>query len=341
VSVSFSPSPEGAFVRTAVKDSGRGISPEDQGRLFKPFIQLENSGALSGTGLGLALTRQLVELMGGRIGVQSAVGEGAPFYFDLATADESSPSRLITGNGPVVLVVDDDPHARELHCIALNAAGYSTLTAKSGEDALEIAKRIPLAAIVLDVHLPGVDGWHVLAQLRAHEETRHVPIVIVTVSGDRSKSIALGAEEHLSKPVERETLLQAIARCLPRRSSQAAAVEVLAIDDDLQHLELLRSTLEPRGFLVRTETTGDDALTSAKRQQPDLVLLDLILPDMSGVEVALELRKATLTMPIILLTAHELTETERLRLNHSVEAVLTKANTGPSSLVAQVEWAVR
>jgi signal transduction histidine kinase/ActR/RegA family two-component response regulator len=205
-------------VRASVIDTGPGIRPEDIARLFKPFSQLEHQteSRLGGTGLGLALTRQLVELMGGTTGVESIVGQGSTFYFELPAEDvvstRSDAGEAIRVETPLVLVVDDDGPSRELIELCLVNEGCRIEIAATGEGALVMARKHRPAIIVLDVILPGVDGWQVLHELRATPETADIPVLIASVNNDRQKSFDLGAIEHLVKPFERSALLDVLRR---------------------------------------------------------------------------------------------------------------------------------
>ncbi|MDB4969447.1 MAG: hybrid sensor histidine kinase/response regulator [Myxococcales bacterium] len=339
--------PVAGFVRIAVTDSGLGISADDLERLYQPFTQLANAKDRGGTGLGLALTKQLVELMGGRIGIDSAVGRGSTFFFDLpihaaAGAVDDRPLVAVSA-APLALVVDDDAAARELLAMSLQEAGYRVVGVGSGEEALAQARRLRPDVITLDVFLPTIDGWDALRLLKSDRETAHIPVVMVTISSDRAKAFSLGAVEHLIKPVGRDALLEAMARRSFTTKVKTAAVEVLAIDDDLRQLELFRATLEPQGFRVRTASSGRAGLAAAQSGTVDLVLLDLVMPDLSGVEVVSALRSdvRTRAVPILLVTAHELTEADRARLNGDVAAIIAKGATRMEDLVQEIRRVVR
>ena len=346
VRVGCGAAPQAGWVRTTVTDDGAGIAPEDAPRLFTAFTQLENAKEQGGTGLGLALTKQIVELMGGKIGVSSAGGRGATFWIDLpvyTSATTSAPTTVVRANAPLALIVDDDAAAQELLVLTLQENGFRTLAVASAEEALSEARRAHPDVITLDVFLPSIDGWDLLRLLKTDRETASIPVVMVSISSDRGKAFSLGAIEHLVKPVAREALLEALARRSFTTKVRTAPIHVLAIDDDPQQLELFRAALEPRGFLVRSETSPRAGIELARREQIDLVLLDLVMPEMSGIEVVAELRAdpRTRAVPILLVTAHQLGAADRARLNGDVEAVLSKGAAQIEDLVKEIERVLR
>jgi PAS domain S-box-containing protein len=347
ISISCNELPGEGFVRLSVRDHGPGISAEDGKRLFTPFTQLEGGRAREGTGLGLALTRRLVELMGGRITLESTLGVGSIFHADLPSAPASAPASLATDSRPdhpelAVLIVEDEPAARELLQVLLEEHGYRPLVASNGEDALTLARTTHPSVITLDVGLPTIDGWDLLRILKSDPATNDIPVVMITISDDRKKAFGLGAVEHLIKPVERAELLAALQRRSFTTRVRQRPLHILAIDDDPAHLELVDATLTPQGFVVRTALNGRSGLASARQGQLDLILLDLVLPDLSGIEVVAELRgdERTRLVPILLVTSHDLAPADRQRLNGDIEAVLAKAS-GTEALIDEIQRVVR
>ncbi len=350
IAVTVAPLDAGTL-RITVADSGDGIGVEDQTKLFLPFSQLPNARreSLAGTGLGLALVKRLMELMSGRVGVESAAGRGSRFWIELpiAPADgvaneveaESSGPIVEAPEAPLVLVVDDDPAASELMQLTLSQARFRWHAVASGEAGLQAARTLNPAVILLDVFLPDRDGWEVMRTLRADPKTQHIPVVLVTISSDRQHSFSLGAADHLVKPFTSEALMAALARRSFTTKVKQRTVRVLVIDDDQQHCELMRATLEPRGFVVAIAPTGEEGLARARAEPVDLVLLDLVLPGMSGVEVAMRLREheATKRLPVLLLTANQVSPSDRQRLQGSIEAVLAKAETAGNDLIGEVQ----
>ncbi len=339
---------DGARARVEVHDTGPGIRPADLERLFRPFSQLERMGAsssLGGTGLGLALTKQLAELMGGSVGVKSDPGHGSTFFVELPADSQPAPevSPLADDLRSLVLIVDDDPQSRELLSLTLGEAGYRTRSASTGETGLELARQLQPAVILLDVLLPGMDGWQLLRELRSLPETAKIPVVMATVSSDRQRAFGLGALAHLIKPIDRHALLETLARHSFSAKVDAQPVHVLVVDDDPRHVELVRACLEPKGFSVSTALSGKEGLEVAARGPCDLLLLDLMLPDLSGVEVVAELRRNPLTraLPIILITGRDLSDADAARLQGDVHAVLTKGDLRLDDLLREVNQVVR
>ncbi|HEY1584629.1 MAG TPA: response regulator, partial [Polyangia bacterium] len=330
-------------VRVSVIDSGPGIAADDLPRLFQPFSQLTNAGhdPRAGTGLGLALTKQLVELMNGQVSVDTKPGSGSRFSVDLPIASEmpsDPPATAVDSGTPLALIVDDDASARELLQLALESAHYRCVAVVSGEEALVRASELQPDVILLDVFLPGIDGWDVLKTLREDPSTRHIPVVLVTISNDRQTSFSLGAVDHLVKPVSGETLLASLARRSLTTTVKKRTVRILVVDDDVQHCELVRVALEPHGFHVRAVHNGRSGIDAALADPFDLVLLDLVMPDLSGVDVVAALRgdERTRQLAIILVTANQLSTGDRAKLNGSVTAILAKGSTGTDQLLTEV-----
>ncbi len=336
--------PRPSCVRVAVTDTGPGITAEELPRLFAPFTQLANARGKGGTGLGLALTKQLTELMGGHIGVSSQLGVGSTFFVELPSvsevAAEPAPALHAAGaSAPLALVVDDDLAAQELLVLALQGKGFRTLAAATGEEALTLARRHRPQVITLDVFLPTIDGWDALRILKNDPLTAEIPVVMATISSDHTTAFALGAVEHLVKPIAPESLMAALRRHTFTSKVKQRPVHILVVDDEAAQLDLARATLEPHGFLVHTELTGRSGLEAALRGPVNLLLLDLVLPDLSGIEVIEALRGRSL--PIILLTGQEMTPAIESRLKGDVDAILAKGATGSAQMLEQVNRVLR
>jgi signal transduction histidine kinase/CheY-like chemotaxis protein len=328
---------DGGEVRITVWDTGIGIAPEDQARIFEEFQQV---GGLErqrqeGTGLGLALARRFVELHGGSLGVESTVGQGSRFSFTLparitspveAVAEVAKPTESgMERDSPIVLVVEDDPQAAELLRLYLEGAGCRVEMAWDGEDGFIKSCHLHPALITLDLLLPKLDGWDLLVRLKGEPTTREIPVVIVSIKEERGKGFALGASDYLVKPVSREELVNALQRVgLPRRPREA--VTVLAIDDDPLALELVDAILSGEGFQVRKASGGAEGLAVARQATPALIILDLLMPEVDGFTVVERLRAdpTTAAIPIVILTSKNLTADEKARLNGEIACLARK-----------------
>ncbi len=356
VRVAVEPSEPGDGLRTAgvrfsITDEGVGIDPKDHRRIFDEFRQADESTTrkYGGTGLGLALVRRFVELHAGTVSVDSALGEGATFtvLFPVAYQGETGQveERTETLNlpgegGSRVLVVEDDPTAYETLAGHLGSAGYIPVRARDAAEALHLAEVLQPAAITLDIILPGDDGWDVLRRLKGQAETADIPVVVVSMLENRELAVTLGAAEYLVKPVDGERLIT-ILRSLVR-PAEPSGVTVLLVDDDPDVHELVRTRLEPLGYRVLSAVSGSDGLELAIRNRPDVILLDLMMDGMDGFEVNTRLKTDPVTseIPVVVLTAMDMTAGDRRRLRGSIEALVTKG-VGQGRLVAAIDAAIR
>jgi len=339
-------------VRISVVDTGVGIAPEDLAAVFEEFRQVgDPKERQSGTGLGLALTRRLVEAHGGRVEVESQRGKGSRFTLVLPALDVKpapaapapEPRRRRLDGGADVLIVEDDPSAVRLLREYLEPAGYAVRIAADAEKGLAMAAEQRPAAIVLDVLLPGVDGWEALRRLKADPVVRDIPVIMLTVVDERDVGLALGAVDYLVKPIQRAALLASLARFAPRPSSTGLPLRVLAIDDEPAALDLIRSTLEPAGFVVRGVTSGREALDIVNRERYDLIVCDLVMPVLDGFDViaALKADPRTAHIPILVCTARDLSEGDKDRLNGQILGIATKGTDGRDGLRAWLDRAAK
>jgi CheY-like chemotaxis protein len=233
--------------------------------------------------------------------------------------------------GPLVLVVEDDPGSAELLAYQLNDAGYRTRIARSGTEALTMARELEPAAITLDIVLPGLDGWEVMARLKRDPMTAHIPIVVVSMVDSRELGMALGATDYLVKPVDIKVLVSR----LKTFSSQRERLQVLVVDDDDANREWLTQTLEPAGFEVLAAASGKRAIAMARSRRPDLVLLDLVMPEINGFDVVEALRtyETTREMPVLILTAAALSAKDKLELSGQVSEILSRGKVGATVIV--------
>ena len=342
---------DGDFVTYSVSDSGIGIPPDKIDGLFEEFTQADASTTrdFGGTGLGLTITKRFCEMMGGTISVESESGKGSTFTIQLPAevlepveSDTLAPVRTApvrTESGPIpegscILVIDDDPNARDLIRRSLESEGYLVAVAGSADEGLSLARELQPRMITLDVLMPGKDGWSVLRDLKAEPKLRDIPVVMISMIEGSEMGFALGATDYLSKPVDREHL-----RALLLRHGVAPKTgQILVVDDEAETRGLLRRILEKGGYEVAEAVHGRDALDRVRERLPDLILLDLMMPVMDGFEFIGELRKveAWRDVPVIVSTAKDLTADERAELSGMVEGVLQKTACSLKSLMDHV-----
>jgi signal transduction histidine kinase/DNA-binding response OmpR family regulator len=331
--------PRGQDMVVTVSDTGIGVAAEDQERIFESFQQgARPTRWTEGTGLGLTLSRRIVELHGGAIWVDSMLGEGSTFGFSIPLSpptvtpfggaefgEQQLPAEEASGVArPVVVVIEDDRHSFDLLRVYLEGVGVRVVGAKDGEEGLAMVHRLAPSGVLLDILLPGIDGWDVLSRLKADPATASIPVIVVTMLNERGRAVALGASEYLVKPVSKAPLLAALHRAVRFADEERV---VVAIDDDPLALELFRTTLEPEGWTVHCATSGIDGLTLTREQRPSVVLLDLLMPGMDGFEVVEALRAdpSTESLPIVVLTAMSMSDEDKERLRGRISYVGRKA----------------
>src|SRR2546427_4609070 len=246
------------------------------------------------------------------------------------------------GAGPLVLVVEDDPAAAELLTRQLGNAGYRVEVAKSGTEALALARELKPAAITLDIIMPELDGWEVITRLKSDAATSHIPVVVVSVVDNPELGIALGAIDYFVKPVNASALVERLDRPDVERGPSTRKVRVLVVDDEAANRTLLTEALEPAGFTVLPASGGREAIEIAKSSNPDLVLLDLIMPEVTGFDVVAALRadEKTRDTPIMVLTAANLTDADRRQLNGRVSQILSRGPVARSDIVRLLKHTV-
>jgi signal transduction histidine kinase/DNA-binding response OmpR family regulator len=325
-----------------VSDTGSGIAEDDRDRIFTAFEQGKTSGGskVEGTGLGLPLARRLVEAHGGRLELSTTVGVGSAFTVHLpmnGVLAERRAAPASTSGKPRVLVIEDDPGAAELLRLYLEAAGYAVAVSASGHEGLAWAGEIHPDAIVLDILLPDTDGWDVMQRLKRDPETSSIPVLVVSVIDDRPLGLALGAVDYFVKPVARESLLEALGRLTFTTKVKTRVVTALVIDADPEAATRYRELLEPEGFKVLTAQDGASGSAQAARAKPDLILLDLLLPDIDGFDLVARLKAepATSAIPIWVTTPEALDAQEKERLNGNVLGIVQR---GDEALAALKSW---
>jgi signal transduction histidine kinase/CheY-like chemotaxis protein len=330
-------------LRIEVEDTGIGIAPEDIDRLFVEFQQLDSGlgKRQQGTGLGLALTRRIVEAQGGQVGVRSTPGAGSVFFAVLPRLAEPAetlapaPARMPLPGAPVVLVIEDQAPDRAWLVRVLTEAGYAVEVAASGGHAVTRAGERAFDAITLDLLLPDMTAAEVMERIRNGGRNRDTPVIVVTVVAEREAAAGLAIHDFLTKPVPARTLLASLARV----SLPPADRPILILDDDVPTLRLAAAALGDRGYRVLSETSGVTGLRMAESSAPAAVVLDLLMPGLDGFEF-LERYRATEVgrgVPVIVWTAKDLTARDRARLDGAVARVVSKREAGTGPLLAALD----
>ena len=330
-----------------MRDNGPGIPPEQQQQIFEAFFRLtETGGATEGTGLGLAITARLVELHGSKLEIESQPGEGTCFNFSLPllaiATDESAQTSmpmLRAHKAPRILVIEDNAATGQLIQSQLTSSGYETLRCAQPERAAEMAAEHQPDAITLDLLMQPVHGLEVLMQLKNDPRTVKIPVIVVTIVDQPGVGTALGADEYLIKPVDKATLLAAVERCLRSRGGAAPARTILVVEDDVSTLEMIVELLKGFGYAVSTAADGAEARARVAQSLPELVILDLVLPKMSGFELLTEWRSnpRTAELPVFVLTSKDLTKEEEKYIHAHAESLFRKQNSWREPLIKQLE----
>ena len=319
-----------------VTDSGIGMTEEQTEKLFAAFTQADASTTRNygGTGLGLSITRSFCHLIGGDIAVDSTPGAGSRFTMELpavcprhALCTPCAPCGALAAlevKAGYVLIIDDEPDARQVIARALGDAGFTYREAASGPEGIEIARQVRPQAIVLDIIMPRQDGWSVLRQLKDDPELCDIPVILATVLADRELGLALGAVEYLTKPIDAERLIATLEST--GEFTDTPAGSVLVVDDDSTSRDLLRRILVKQGFTVHEAADGARGLEQMRRLKPQAVLLDLMMPVMNGFAVLSEMQRdpSLSGIPVIVVTSKDLTGGERNWLREHAVSVIAK-----------------
>ena len=334
-------------VRVEVWDNGPGIAPEEQKRIFEAFYRLRESGKKTeGTGLGLAITQRLVELHGGELSLKSQVGQGSCFYFSLpAAVSAREVLRRKTGTssravGPQrILVIEDDRATAQLIHSQLSSAGYQVTLCEEPQKAVEIAAQLQPNAITLDIVMKPKNGWEILIQLKRDPRTAQIPLIVVSIVDQPSMGTLLGADEYLVKPVDKMTLLGAIERHVRSHPDIKPGRSILVVEDDAPTREFIAEMLTTHGFAVTTAADGAQARAQVAAALPELVILDMMLPEVSGFELLGEWRASlrTASLPVFVLTSKDLSQEEQGYLRTHAEALLRKQEPWRDALLRQLE----
>lgn len=350
------------WLEISVSDTGIGMTPEQASRVFDQFTQADSSTTrkYGGTGLGLPISRHFAQMMGGDISITSEAGKGSTFtvrlpaYVEPAQTDEDENNDMIampeakdlrrtTDIHPVigaatVLIIDDDTSVHELLHRLLTREGFNVLTAKSGDEGLRIAREFRPNLITLDVMMPTMDGWAVLSRLKEDPDLSAIPVIMLSMVENQSLGFALGAADYLIKPIERERLVSILRRSYSKSNSQQPQ-NLLIVEDDPNTQELFQRTAEKEGWKVETADNGLIGLNRLAQKTPDLIILDLMMPEMDGLQFVTQIRRndAWAGIPIIVVTAKTLTDEDRKQLKGHVERVLQKADFTPNQLVKEMK----
>jgi len=363
------------YLELMVSDTGIGISDVDQARLFQPFTQIDSTLArrYEGTGLGLAMVKQLAELHGGAVAMQSTPKAGSTFTVwlpwretanlpagaaqlpapahkhaapvttaPIISAPAPAPAAAPRDGQSLALVIEDDDKGAELLRLQLERAGFRVVRAATAEAALELAAQECPDLITLDVQLPGMDGWSFLERLKQHPEFARVPVVIVSIVADNIRGLALGAGYVLQKPVGREQLARALTAAGFQPGAHGKRRTVLVVDDDPKAVKLLGTHLDTAGYRVLAAFSWQEGIDIARRQRPDLILLDLLMPEVNGFEVveALKRDSATAAIPIVIVTSKQVTAEDRARLSGDVMKVIDKSDLSHGRFISEVRRAM-
>mgnify|MGYP002631181786 CR=1 FL=1 len=346
------------FLEIAVTDSGIGISESDQKKLFQPFQQVDQSLAkkFEGTGLGLAMVKRLAELHGGSVELKSELGQGScftvrvPYGATLPTASKSS-RRQVTTPVPtqnhmgerLALVVEDDPKAAEMIRIQLDQEGFKVQLATNAEQGLELARAMHPDLITLDILLPGMSGWKFMEAIKKEAVLSSIPVIIISIVADQKKGLALGANKILQKPIDRQDLYAALSGLGFDHRDDQSPWQVLVVDDDPKAVALIRKSLEAVNCQVLEAFGGSDAITLATSHLPNLIILDLMMPEVTGFDVVAALREnpETARIPICILSAKILTQDEKQFLDDNITQVLQKSSFSSKNFVSEIHRVMR
>ena len=334
--------PDKDTLKFDIIDSGIGMSQSDLQVIFEEFRQIDGTTTrkYGGTGLGLTICKKIADLLNGSIFVQSEVGKGSVFTFtiplkvvEINVGKNEEPKvnvdALIKNRQHPILIIDDDPEIRYTIGQYLISRGYEVVYAEDGEQGMEKAIEIQPFAITLDVMLPKKDGWNILKDLKEHPTTRDIPVILISVMGDKNMGYGLGAFEYFVKPISSDKLLNAFIKLesLAKKNIE----KIVIVDDDEMEFERFRK--EFRNDKIRIEYIKDSSLAYSKilEIQPDLIILDLLMPNVDGLSLSykLKLNKQTRHIPVIISTAKDLTEEEKTTLNNTVEDITVKSKGHP------------
>jgi PAS domain S-box-containing protein len=346
------------YLRLSVTDDGIGIAPQGLEQLFKPFSQVDSGLArqFEGTGLGLAMVKLLTDLHGGAVAVDSGVGEGSRFtvwipmrpkdYVEQAAPEAAPPEPRVeipsASRTRTALVVESNRRSAELIRVQLEAEDFKVLLAASADEAMAIAERESLALITLDIMMPDVDGWAFLEKLKRVPALLNVPVVIISILADRTRGFSLGAAAVMQSPISRQELYDTLLSLGLSSVSGENMLKVLVVDDDPKAVELVAVRIRGMASEVLRAYGGREAIEVARREIPDLIVLDLMMPEVNGFDVvdALSADPRTAGIPIVVVTASQITDEERSQLSLGVASVGGKAGFDGKRFLTEVRRAM-
>jgi PAS domain S-box-containing protein len=339
------------WIEFQVRDTGIGMTPDQQAKVFETFTQADASTTRTygGTGLGLAITKSFCRLMGGDVTLTSEAGKGTIFMVRLpamtsaasdtavSAAEKRSEGPQVTEpeHAPIVLVVDDDPNARELLRRHLQRGGYAVRMAANGEEAMQLARTLQPDVVTLDALMPQMDGWAVLSAMKEDAVLAEIPVIMVTIVDNQSIGFSLGAADYLIKPIDRDRLVRAVDKCCPR----GAPRHVLIVEDDAPTSELMERALRQIDCTVTQAENGRVGLARLNEALPDAILLDLMMPEMDGFEFIAQVRAESRwrRIPVIVVTAKILTAEDLARLKGQVQRLVHKGEYSGKAVLAALE----
>jgi signal transduction histidine kinase/DNA-binding response OmpR family regulator len=344
----------GEMLQVSVSDTGIGIKPEDRENVFKEFWRGDSSFSreYEGTGLGLALTKRIIDVHGGKIWFESKYEKGSIFYFVLplkalfrATKVKEVEARphhfvsTIEEGAKTIMVAEDDRMAADLLTLYLTNAGYNVIVAVNGEEAIQKAKEFHPFLITLDIMLPKKDGWDVLSELKNSHDTVDIPVIIVSIIDNKDLGFSLGAVEYLIKPVDRRKLIDAVNAWIPAERDKKKSMKILVIDDEETTVKYMSTILENEGFEVLKAYCGEAGIKLTLNNNPDLIILDLLMPDVSGFEVieTLRIHPTAKEIPIIVCSAKDITQEDKNALNGKILAIIQKGSHTKEDLLTAIK----
>ena len=327
-----------------IKDTGIGISENILPHVFDEFRQADGTSSrkYEGTGLGLAIARKMIEILGGSISAESELGIGSTFSVSIPVSwhgRKSIDKPTISSNVVIkkanntILVVDDNPEVIADISNYLDQCGYNTISATNGMEAIKLANKYKPIAITLDIVMPEMDGWEVLQQLKSNNETTNIPVIVVSVSEDRDTGFALGAISYLNKPIDKNLLISEI-----RKINKSPGI-VMIVDDDEFDLKRMADMMKAQNISTILAVSGQECIDKIENVIPDILVLDLLMPDIDGFKVLHQVKNKPQTkdLPIIVVTAKDITQDDRMRLQGNVTSIIAKSESTPEDLFAEIK----